>query len=78
MDFKEVGMYIIGVFGLVDLPFSHILPLLDLLIVSLVRRRYQSGKLSVRLLMKLIESTPLKYYLLMKDMVVDLVLFKTI
>ena len=78
MDFKEVGMYIIGVFGLVDLPFSHILPLLDLLIFSLVRRRYQSGKLSVRLLMKLIESTPLKYYLLMKDMVVDLVLFKTI
>ena len=78
MDFKEVGMYIIGVFGLVDLPFSHIFLLLDLLIVSLVRRRYLSGKLSVRLLMKLIESTPLKYYLLIKDMVVDLVLFKTI
>lgn len=43
-DFKEVEIFIIGEFGLLDLHFSLIKPQLDLLIVNLVPKACQCGK----------------------------------
>ena len=42
--FKEVGIFIIGVFGLLDLHFSRIRLQLDLLIVNLELKVYQCGR----------------------------------
>ena len=76
MAFRGVGIRIIGGFGLGVRRFSRMPILLGLLIVSLVRKHCQFGKLSVKLLMRLIENTLHKPYWPMKDMVVGLALFK--
>lgn len=72
MDFKEVGISIIGVYGLAELLSNHMEVQLGHLTVSLEHKHCQYGKPYVRQSNKKTENMNLQYFYHMKNMVVSL------